>query len=207
MNNGERLEYFFWGALLSGITYVTVRVFGMEDAAALAAVNAVAVVVEKFHTLGVVLLAVAVSSAPFLPGIVKMIMAPLVDRFNQRLSPEYERELNREAKRVMNSEQEKYREQIHIFGQQDRDRRMVHTHKLEEVERRKVALEKMAERLAETCRKYDEVTEKVLTQAAAMPAGTPKANHAARITKLKVSAMDEMNQALCDAKGIIAGTV
>ena len=84
---------------------------------------------------------------------------------------------------------------------------MVHVHKLEELERQKVALGKMSERLAETCRKYDEATEKVLSQAAAMPAGTPKANHAARIAKQKISAMDEMNQALCDAKGFIAGTV
>ena len=206
MNSAERLEYFFWGALLSGILYVTVRMFGLEDVTALAAVHAVAVAVRKLHPVGTILLVLAVSSAPFLPRIVKMIMSPLVNRINNRLSLEYEQGLKRESERIMISEQEKNNDQIRSFGQQDRDRRMVHAYKLEEVERRKVSLEKMIVKLSETCRTYDEATEKVLALAT-MPAGGQKTNQAVRIAKQKVSAMDEMNQALCDAKGFIAGTV
>jgi len=205
MKTAERFEYFFWGCLISGAVYVALRVIGLEDVVARAALDAVAMAARKFRYFGLILMAMAVSSAPFLPGIVKMIVAPLVNRFNNQLSPDFEKELKRVYENMLNAEFEKNEEKIRCYGQKDRDRHMSHAHRLEELLRLKVSLEQEISKLAKISQKYDEATAQILAQPV-VPAGAQKANHLARIAKQKTNAMDEMNQALNKSKGVVDKT-
>ena len=205
MKISERHEYFFWGFLVSGFFSVIVRIFASDDEVAFVFLKTVAVTIRDFHPMVLILMAMAVSSAPFLPHVAETIMTPLVNRFNNRLSPDFEKELKQAYEDMLNAECEKNAEKIRCYGQKDRDRHMSHVHRLEELLRLKVSLEQEISKLAKISQKYDEATAQILVQPE-VPAGAQKVNHLARIAKQKTTAMDEMNQALNKSKGVMDKT-